>query len=95
MAFRRELIETLSNEPRSVSSLARELGVRRADIEEDLKHALRTAQATGRRVDIVPARCKACGFVFGADKLLKPGRCPQCKGSRIFEAMIRIVPDTD
>ena len=93
MAFRRQLIELLSHEPRSVSSLAREMGMRRGDMEEDLRHALRSAQAAGYYVEVLPARCKACGFEFGTDKLSKPGRCPACKGSRVFEAMIRTSPD--
>jgi predicted Zn-ribbon and HTH transcriptional regulator len=89
MAFRRQLIDLLSDDFRSASSLARELGLTR-DIEDDLRHALRSARAAGHDVEIVPARCKSCGFVFGEDKLLKPGRCPACKGSRLFEPMIRI-----
>ena len=89
MAFRRQLIELLTYEPRSISSLARELGMTRGNMEEDLRHALRSAQAAGYRVEVIPARCKSCGFVFGPDKLAKPGRCPACKGSRLFEPMIR------
>ena len=89
MAFRRQLIDLLSDDFRSASSIARELGLTR-DIEDDLRHALRSARAAGHDVEIVPARCKSCGFVFGEDKLLKPGRCPACKGSRLFEPMIRI-----
>jgi hypothetical protein len=90
MAFRRQLIDLLSDDFRSASSLARELGLTRGDIEDDLRHALRSARAAGHDVELVPARCKSCGFVFGEDKLLKPGRCPACKGSRLFEPMIRI-----
>jgi len=90
MTLRRHLIDLLSREPRSASSIAREMGLRRGDIEDDLKHALRTAAAAGHRVEVIPARCKDCGFVFGADRLLKPGRCPSCKGSRLFEPMIRV-----
>ncbi|HEY3162166.1 MAG TPA: hypothetical protein VGJ78_24560 [Vicinamibacterales bacterium] len=90
MAFRRQLIDLLSDDFRSASSLARELGLTRGDIEDDLRHALRSARAAGHDVELVPARCKSCGFVFGEDKLLKPGRCPACKGSRLFELMIRI-----
>ena len=88
--FRRDLIGVLSHEPRSVSWIARELGLRRGDVEDDLRHALRSARAAGHHVEIVPARCKACGFVFSSDKLAKPGRCPNCKGTRLFEALIRI-----
>jgi len=90
MAFRRQLIDLLSHDFRSVSSIARELGTTRGDVEDDLRHALRSARAAGHDIEIVPARCKSCDFVFGEDKLLKPGRCPACKGSRLFEPMIRI-----
>ena len=90
MAFRRQIIDLLSGEPRSASSIAREMGLRRGEIEEDLRHALRSAAAAGHRVEIIPARCKDCGFTFAADRLVKPGRCPACRGSRLFEALIRI-----
>ena len=88
--FRRALIDVLLQEPRSVSSIAREMGLRRGDVEDDLRHALRTARAAGYRVEVIPARCKSCDFVFGVDKLQKPGRCPACKGTRLFEPLIRI-----
>ena len=90
MAFRRHIIELLSHEPRSASSVAREMGLRRGEIEDDLRHALRSATAAGHRIEVIPARCKDCGFTFGPDRLAKPGRCPACKGSRLFEALIRI-----
>jgi predicted Zn-ribbon and HTH transcriptional regulator len=89
VTLRRQLIELLSGEPRSASSLARELGVTRKDMEDDLRHALRSARAAGYRIDVLPARCKACGFVFDAEKLRKPSRCPACKGTRLFEPMIQ------
>jgi predicted Zn-ribbon and HTH transcriptional regulator len=88
--FRRQLIELLSLEPRTASSVAREMGLRRGEIEEDLRHALRSAASAGYRIEIIPARCKDCGFTFAPDRLAKPGRCPECKGSRLFEALIRI-----
>ena len=88
--FRRQLIELLTREPRTASSVAREMGLRRGEIEEDLRHALRSAAAAGYRLEIIPARCKDCGFTFDTNRLAKPGRCPSCKGSRLFEALIRI-----
>ena len=93
MTVRRQLIELLSREPRSVSSLARELGVTRGNVEEDLRHALRSARTAGHRIEVLPARCKTCGFTFDAAKLSKPGRCPSCKGTRLFEPMIRLSDD--
>ena len=90
MTLRRQLIDLLSDSPRSASSIAREMGLRRDDVEEDLRHALRSAAAAGHRIEVIPARCKDCGFVFGEDRLTKPGRCPSCKGSRLFEPQIRV-----
>jgi len=90
MVFRRTLLEMLTAQPRSVSSLARELGLRRGDVEDDLRHLIRSARAAGHNVVIEPARCRACGFVFGEEKLSKPGKCPACRQSRIFEAQISI-----
>src|SRR5688500_2747631 len=89
---RRRLIELLTTEPRSASSLAREMGLHRGDIEEDLRHALRTARAEGHAIEVIPARCKDCGFLFDLGRLTKPGRCPSCRSGRLFEPLIRLVP---
>ena len=77
-----------------MSSLARELGLRRGDVEDDLRHMIRSARAAGFQVLIEPARCKACGFTFGEEKLAKPGKCPRCRESRILEAQISVAPRT-
>jgi len=90
MTLRRDLLEYLSREPRSVSRLARELRLPRADVEDALRHMIRSARAAGHRIVVVPARCRACGFVFDEGKLTKPSRCPECKESRIFEPQIAV-----
>ena len=92
MTFRRDLVRMLSAQPRSASSIARELGLDRRDVEDDLRHAIRSARAAGHTIVIEPARCKQCGFVFGEDRLAKPSKCPECKGTRLFEAQISIQP---
>jgi transcriptional regulator len=91
VTFRRDLVKALSVQPRSVSSLARELRLDRRDVEDDLRHAIRSAEAAGHRVVIEPARCKQCGFVFGTDRLARPGKCPVCRSSRLYEAQISIL----
>jgi predicted Zn-ribbon and HTH transcriptional regulator len=91
VTFRKTLIEVLAAQPRSVSSIARELGLKRGDVEDDLRHAIRSARASGCRVLIEPARCRSCGFTFGEDKLSKPSRCPGCRSERLFEAQIRVL----
>jgi predicted Zn-ribbon and HTH transcriptional regulator len=91
MTLRRQLRDVLEV-PRTVSWLARELDRRRADVEEDLRHAIRSARAARERVVIEPAKCKQCGFLFDPEKLSKPGKCPACRGTRIFEPLVSILP---
>jgi predicted Zn-ribbon and HTH transcriptional regulator len=90
VVFRRQLMDMLSVAPRSVSSIARELGLKRGDVEEDFQHLIRSARAAGHTVHIDPARCRTCGFLFDERKLVKPGKCPACRGTRILEAQISI-----
>lgn len=90
MTRRRDIVHLLTTEPRSVSSLARELGLRRGDAASELEHALRSAKAAGLTIVVEPAVCKDCGFEFSTDKLTKPGKCPSCRGSRILEAQVRL-----
>jgi len=90
MTFRRDLVKILSAQPRSASSIARELGLDRRDVEDELRHAIRSARASGHTIVIEPAKCKQCGFVFDEDRLAKPGKCPECKGTRLFEAQISV-----
>ncbi len=95
MTVRTDLLALLSSQPRSVSSLARELGFTRGDVEEDLRHALRSARAAGHQVTVIPARCRSCGFTFDQQRLSKPGKCPACRGTRLYEPQIFIEPDAE
>jgi transcriptional regulator len=88
--FRPDLLTLLAAGPRSVSWLARELGLKRGDVEDDLRHALRSAKAAGHQIVVVPARCRSCGFTFDEERLSKPGKCPQCRGTRLYEPQLGI-----
>jgi transcriptional regulator len=95
MVFRKHLLDILTIAPRSASSIARELGLKRDDVEEDLRHVIRTARAAGHRVVVEPARCRACGFLFAEEKLGKPGKCPACRSTWLFEAQVSVAPSED
>jgi hypothetical protein len=84
------LLDLLADRPRSVSSLARLLRLSKPEVDDHLRHLIRTARAGGYRVVVEPACCRSCGFTFGEEKLTKPGKCPSCRGTRLIEAVIRI-----
>ena len=90
MTLRKQLMDVLSREPRSVSSLARGLGLPRADVEDALQHMITSVRAAGHRIVVVPARCRSCGFTFGEERLTRPSKCPACRNSRIFEPQIGV-----
>jgi predicted Zn-ribbon and HTH transcriptional regulator len=85
---RKQLLEALGPVPRSLSDLAAQFGATRKDVEDALPHILRSARAADIRLVIVPARCKQCDFTFGETKLTRPSRCPQCKGSSLYEPLV-------
>jgi transcriptional regulator len=87
---RRRALQDLLAEPRTASSLARELQLTRREIEAELRHMIRSARAAGHRIVVEPARCKSCGFTFGEDKLTKPGKCPDCRSTWLFEPLLRV-----
>lgn len=85
---RRQLLDALGPTPRSPSDLAAQLGVSRRDVEEALPHIVRSARAAGRRLLIVPARCRLCDFTFDESRLSRPSRCPRCHGASLHEPLI-------
>jgi len=75
-------------EPHGARELSQRLGISEAEVLAHLEHirlALRTA------LEITPAFCHACGFVFSKRERLKaPGRCPVCRSERIAEPRFAI-----
>ena len=88
--FRKDLLEMLRSAPRSVADIAAQLELEPRDVEDDLRHLLKSVRLTGYRVTITPARCRHCGFIFNADKLHKPGKCPLCRETWISSPLIHI-----
>jgi transcriptional regulator len=85
---RKLLLDALGPTPRTLSDLAAQFGVSRRDVEDALPHIVRSARAAGRRLLIVPARCRDCDFTFDESRLSRPSRCPQCRGSSLHEPLI-------
>lgn len=83
-------MELLRDHPASLQELARLLVIHPREVEDDLRHLIRSLRNQPYQAIITPAACKKCGFVFNRDKIHKPGKCPVCKGTWISEPLISI-----
>ncbi|QBQ55210.1 transcriptional regulator [Nitrosococcus wardiae] len=88
--YRKELIKILLNNPMSVHELAVAMEEPIKEVRDDLQHLQKSLRHSPYQIEITPAKCNQCGFVFHRDKMSKPSRCPQCKGSWISAPLIGV-----
>ncbi|MFN3803560.1 MAG: transcriptional regulator [Pyrobaculum sp.] len=75
-----------AREPLSIYQLQAlvETDLKPNELYEELEHVKKTLKRMGYRLEVVPARCKKCGYEFrDRERLKKPSRCPHCKNERI------------
>ena len=66
---------------REISGLA---GISEKEVNGHLPHIARTLAAHGKKLQLHPSRCQACGYVFRyRQRFQRPGRCPHCRGSHL------------
>ncbi|MHC4269763.1 MAG: transcriptional regulator [Planctomycetota bacterium] len=88
--FRKDLITLLQDSPMDLKGIARFLQVSPKDVEDDLRHLIKSLKHSDYRLVITPAYCRKCGFKFHKDKLHKPGKCPHCHGTWIQRPLLEI-----
>ncbi len=67
------------------------VGVSESEVLGHLAHIQRSLERKGSALEVTPAECRKCGFVFKKrDRLKKPGKCPVCKGQSIEEPLFSI-----
>jgi hypothetical protein len=90
--IRAELRAVLREGLLTARDISARVGISEKDVAEHLEHLSRSLKPSGERLDIEPARCHACGFVFkDRERFGKPSRCPRCKGQRLAPARYGIV----
>ena len=88
--FRKDLIPLLLDRSFTLLELAELLETKLKTVEADIEHLLRSVRHQGYRLTVEPAQCRHCGFEFHKDKLHRPSRCPECKGTWITEPRIHL-----
>lgn len=77
--------------PMTVRELSQAAGIAEDAVHRHLEHLIRSFEAEGATVEMVPAECLGCGFTFdGRGRTTKPGKCPECRGTRILPPSIHI-----
>ncbi len=81
---RQRIIELLTNNQMDAREISREVGIREKEVYDHLDHIARSLAVKGTKLEIQPAQCWSCGFVFkDRRRLTRPGRCPHCKKSHL------------
>ncbi|MDJ0957244.1 MAG: hypothetical protein QNI91_10315 [Arenicellales bacterium] len=88
--FRKDLIGLLQGNPLGLKDIAEVLEMTPRDVEDDLKHLIKSLKHSNYHLRVTPARCRKCGFRFKEQKLHKPSKCPRCHQSWIREPLLEI-----
>lgn len=85
--FRQAIIHFLGAESRSARDISQALHLAEKEVYDHLEHIRRS----GRRIVVIPAVCRGCGYVFSKrERLTPPGRCPLCRHEAIAEPRFAI-----
>lgn len=82
--IRRYITALLEEGSYTAKELSNIIRIPERDVCDHLAHLRRTFGKGGKRLEVAPAGCANCGFVFKKrDRLTKPGKCPSCRSTRI------------
>jgi len=81
---RQKIIDLLSEGQMDARELSREVSIREKEVYDHLSHIARSLAVKGNTLNIQPAQCLSCGYVFkDRQRFTRPGRCPRCKKSHL------------
>jgi predicted Zn-ribbon and HTH transcriptional regulator len=81
---RQDLALALRAGPATARDLSKAVGASEKQVLDHLVHLAKSLKARGEELEITPARCLDCGFVFShREKPARPSRCARCHGSRL------------
>lgn len=84
LTIRQRMITELRRQEMDLGQLAEMVALTEKEALSHLPHVQKSVAAQGGRLSIKPARCDGCGYEFRSrQRISPPGRCPQCKQSRI------------
>ncbi|HZV81644.1 MAG TPA: transcriptional regulator [Geobacteraceae bacterium] len=89
--IRHAIIDLLRDQTLSALQISAEVHIPEKDVYGHLEHIRLSIHASGAVLQITPAECRRCGFLFTKrDRLHPPSRCPVCRHEAIFEPLFAI-----
>ena len=93
--IRRQIISCLGSGPLNAIEISQDVGIMEKEVYGHLSHIVRSLTSQGKRLVIHPSRCLKCGFIFEKrERFTRPGRCPQCRATRIKRPEYEILEKT-
>jgi predicted Zn-ribbon and HTH transcriptional regulator len=88
---RQQMMALLQTGEWDVRRLSQQMRIAEKDVIAHLPHVQRSLAGNGVRLVMRAAVCRACGFAFeGRVRFTRPGRCPQCRQTRIDPPSFRV-----
>ena len=89
--LRHAISELILDEPLSGREISVQAHMAEKEVYGHLEHIRESLHASGSRLEVTPAECRSCGFVFAKrDRLAPPGKCPVCRSETIIEPLFAI-----
>lgn len=88
---RHSVIDLIRDQPLSAKEISFQAHITEKEVYSHLEHIRLSIHVSGGFLEVTPAECRACGFVFAKrDRLTPPGKCPLCRHETILEPLFSI-----
>jgi predicted Zn-ribbon and HTH transcriptional regulator len=83
--------DLLRQQPLTAREISKQVGVMEREVYAHLEHLRQSLHRGDMTLQVLPAACRGCGFVFSKrERLKRPSRCPLCHGESISQPRFRI-----
>lgn len=88
---RQAIRRLLGEAPRTAHELSALVHLPEKDVVPHVEHLARSLRKGDERLDVEPARCRDCGFVFRERRrLARPSACPRCRSGHLSAPVFRL-----
>ena len=88
---RHSVIDLLREQSLSAKEISGLVHISEKEVYSHLEHIRLSLHAGGDVLEVTPAACRGCGFVFTKrERLTPPGKCPLCRHEAISEPRFAI-----